>query len=209
MTPMGMSSQRKRSTSLTGIPSATAREKRKGVGYTAHPRTRSPLAIGGSLAPETPPREDPSPVPHPTDPQDLIARYLAGETMLALRRDAGVSRQRIQQILAAHGITHQQRLEAFDARVRALHDDGLFLWEMAKQLGCTPTRVNASLARQGLVRRMGRKRALPQGQIEALLSRYQDGEPIASLAEVFGVSLPTVRAYLDAAGADRRRYRTR
>ena len=145
--------------------------------------------------------ERPGPPRAPHD-EEVIARYLAGETTGQLADRYGVTRQSIHARLARSGVTKDDQIAAVDARVRTLVERHYTTAEIVEAIGIGRERVKASIERQGLAG--ARARRMTARQIAEAAERVAQGETIKAVAHDSHVSQCTLSNYLEEAGYRRK-----
>lgn len=127
--------------------------------------------------------------------QDIIDRYLTGETASRIGLDLGVGERTVFRILKRHDVPvrgPRKVLPLSNAEIRRLYvKERQEIQVIAGQLKVSRHTIAKRLTESGVRRPVGHRRMnLPDAEIVA---RYDAGESVSSLAKVFGVSRPTIK----------------
>lgn len=152
----------------------------------------------------------------------IVREYASGETMVAVGKRHGVSRERVRQILVRHGYSERERKKRGLPLARAARKadrtqravemaiDGLSSEDIAKNLGVNPTTASAYLRKAGLARGRNwgnRRLTLTDEQTEQVLSVYAEGVSGLETAKRTGVGQHHVFRLLHERGVVRHRGR--
>ncbi|MFI6686624.1 helix-turn-helix domain-containing protein [Streptomyces sp. NPDC050485] len=127
--------------------------------------------------------------------QDIIDRYLEGETASKIGLELGVGERAVFRVLKRHEVPvrgPRKKLPLSNAEICQLYlDERQEIQMIAKSLGVSRHTIALRLTESGVRRPVGHRRMdLPDAEIVA---RYDAGESIQSLANAFGVSRATVK----------------
>jgi transposase-like protein len=137
---------------------------------------------------------------------ELIAQdYLSGMTLSAVAEKYGVTRQRIQQIVARKGIsrpriTHSPKLRAYDyeAITAYLQDGSPTLSETARHFGCSMSVIRNVVKQAGIPVRRYLK--FNEQAVQDVITRYRAGERLVLIGKTYDVSAQYVNTLLRKAG---------
>ncbi|WP_240777048.1 helix-turn-helix domain-containing protein [Nonomuraea basaltis] len=154
----------------------------------------------------------------PLNADDIVRRYLAGESISALTRAERVGKERIREILDAAGVERRDAgtavalsrwgggVDVSAAEVATLYRSGLPGTEVAQRLGVSVSTVSHLLDEQGVPRRSPAEDAVAKFvrttgvTAEEVARRYLGGESEKALAEALGVWRSTIRIVLTEQG---------
>lgn len=125
----------------------------------------------------------------------LVLAYKSGKTMDELARDYGLTRSRVQQIVAGAGINgYEFRKSWIDPGLRRDAQAGLPVEQIMQKHGVTKKAVLR------VYRKLGMPLPRPQFRIDqdlrrkAMIAAYQAGEPVEKIASEYGIMVSTLRA---------------
>lgn len=152
----------------------------------------------------------------PSSLPDIESRFRDGESMEAIGRHYGVTRERIRQLLGKLGVKSGDGgfavQQARAARVLAqMYDQGLSLREIASRAGRNAITVSAMLAAEG---RSDWRRGLPpmhprrcelRAREAIIVAQYVSGRRVRDIMNDLGIGSPQVIVALSRAGVPQRR----
>jgi Mor family transcriptional regulator len=142
--------------------------------------------------------------------QFIYADYFAGMSLQDVATKYGVTRQRIQQIVAKAGPKRPRlsggpklRKFSYDEIAAYYQANEATLADTAKHFGCSISTVSHALAEKGVE---GRKKPRFTSQsINDIVSRYQAGEKLRLIGESYQTSAQYINTILRRSGATARR----
>jgi len=142
--------------------------------------------------------------------QLIYADYFSGMSLQDVAAKYGVTRQRIQQIVAKTGPKRPRlsggpklRKFSYEAIAEYYQLNKPTLVDAAKQFGCSVSTITHALAERGVVG--GRKLRFTDQAITDIVSRYQAGEKLRLIGESYQTSAQYINTILRRSGATARR----
>jgi hypothetical protein len=153
----------------------------------------------------------------PEQDDEIVRRYLAGETLRAIAASYGVTYQPVTSALCRRGVDRRSKSDyAWQAtpdnraELVRLWRDGLSIPRIARQVGTGNDTVSRVLREEGVQPRYGgQNRRFKPDQAEVIASEYRSGASLADLTRRYGGSTRVIANTLARAGVDRRPKGTR
>lgn len=125
----------------------------------------------------------------------LVFAYKSGKTMEELARDHGLTRSRVQQIVARAGIKgYEFRKNWMDPGIRKDAQAGLPVEQIMQKHGATKKAVRKVYRKLGIPLPRPRFRIDQDLRRKAMIAAYQAGEPVEKIAAEYGIMVSTLRA---------------
>ena len=119
---------------------------------------------------------------------EVLRLHSEGMMTPAIAACVGCTRQRVQQILKAEGLTPNRRVKPADEEIAALCRDGLTNADISRVLGVSHHLITAARARTGTPARSGVPPVLAPSEIMRMIALAREGVRQVDLAKEFGVS---------------------
>lgn len=140
-------------------------------------------------------------------------RYLGGETLEAISRDYGITRERVRQILRNTGVPSLGcRPEHFrktitpeiEAKIVELGKSGCAQRDIAKTLGVHPLSVSIYIRRHGITPPRAKRARRPDvlERAKGIAADYRAGMKTAEIGRKYGVPQPTIYHFLRIEGVE-------
>lgn len=137
-------------------------------------------------------------------PEQMAEMYKDGQTLDAIGRHYGVTRQRVHQVLKEQGLSKADKGSTYGGRraaiehMRTLYQSGKTMAQIAELMGVSRQNVQQAFKRYGVkralteVQKAPRKKVVGNVDITAVITQYQAGATLASIANTLGCDTSTV-----------------